>query len=358
MVVLGYNDLGMHCMNEDFSEFAILPPYNTLRAQVIDRSGEEPHIVTSGVTVKYSVPASLHSADKTNFWLFAEALFGVKLPPNIGLTGNGLSGTMTPTASRDWQVTGIPVTPVSDAGRDDPYPLANITVTRQGQVMARTRVVIPVSWEISCNLCHDTPGVTTATDILRAHDRLHGTTLEQQKPVLCASCHSSNALGTAGKPGLPSLSHAMHRAHDSRMGQVRNIVNVSCYSCHPGMRAQCQRDIHFSRGITCTNCHGGMLAVADPARRPWLDEPRCDSCHQRTGFEFEQPGTLYRESKGHQGVNCASCHGSPHAITPTVTAADNVQAIAAQGTPGRINQCYVCHRQQPDDRFPHRRDDD
>ena len=58
----------MHCMNEDFSEFMILPPYNTVHAQVIDRSGEEPHIVTSGVTVQYTIPGNTHSADKTNFW--------------------------------------------------------------------------------------------------------------------------------------------------------------------------------------------------------------------------------------------------------------------------------------------------
>ena len=48
-VVLGYNELGMHCMNQDFSEMCILPPYNTLKAQVIYRRGEEPRIVTSGV---------------------------------------------------------------------------------------------------------------------------------------------------------------------------------------------------------------------------------------------------------------------------------------------------------------------
>ena len=29
-VVLGYNDLGMHCMNQDFSQLCILPPFNTL----------------------------------------------------------------------------------------------------------------------------------------------------------------------------------------------------------------------------------------------------------------------------------------------------------------------------------------
>ena len=42
MVVLGYNELGMHCMNQDFSELMILPPYNTLHAQVIDRERRAP----------------------------------------------------------------------------------------------------------------------------------------------------------------------------------------------------------------------------------------------------------------------------------------------------------------------------
>ncbi|TWT41916.1 hypothetical protein RAS1_30400 [Phycisphaerae bacterium RAS1] len=36
-VVFGYNDLGMHCMNAHFSEIMVLPPFNTLHAQVIRR---------------------------------------------------------------------------------------------------------------------------------------------------------------------------------------------------------------------------------------------------------------------------------------------------------------------------------
>ena len=353
VVVLGYNELGMHCMNEDFSDLGILPPFNTLRAQVIDRSGSEPRILTTGVTVRYSIPGNTHSADKTNFWLFAQKLFGVKLAPNIGLTGNGLTGTMTLTGQNDWQATGIPITPLNDAGREDPYPLSYITVLRQGQVVGQTRAVVPVSWEISCNLCHTS--LPTAQDILRKHDALHGTTLMQQRPVLCASCHADNALGTSGQPGVPNLSRAMHNAHASRMAQA-NLQN-SCYACHPGIRAQCQRDVHFSKGITCTTCHGDMTAVANPARRPWIDEPRCGSCHQRQGFEFEQTNTLYKNSVGHENVHCAACHGAPHAITPTVTEADNLQAIALQTNPGRINQCTVCHRTQPNETFPHRRGD-
>ena len=97
-----------------------------------------------------------------------------------------------------------------------------------------------------------------------------------------------------------------------------------------------------------------MEAVADPTRHPWVDEPRCDSCHQRAGFEFEQAGTLYRNSVGHSNVHCAACHGSPHAIWPTVRTEDNLQAEGLQGHAGTIDTCTVCHRQTPDDAFFHR----
>ena len=33
--VLAWNDLGMHCIDPDFSLFSILPPFNTVNAQVI-----------------------------------------------------------------------------------------------------------------------------------------------------------------------------------------------------------------------------------------------------------------------------------------------------------------------------------
>jgi hypothetical protein len=132
-------------------------------------------------------------------------------------------------------------------------------------------------------------------------------------------------------------------------GQLGN----ECYACHPGPETKCFRDVHFSRGMTCHDCHTSMQAVGDPARRPWVDEPRCSNCHNRPGFEYEQPDTLYRNSKGHSNIHCAACHGSPHAITPSVIAADNVQAEALQGHAGKIDTCTVCHESRPDDRFFH-----
>ena len=69
-IVVAYNELGMHCMNQDFSELMILPPFNTLRAQVIRRGGS-PEIMGSDVQVRFNIPGNTHSADKTNFWTFA-----------------------------------------------------------------------------------------------------------------------------------------------------------------------------------------------------------------------------------------------------------------------------------------------
>jgi len=355
-VVMAYNNLGMHCMNSDFSQLLILPPYNTLHAQVIHR-GAEPTIVGSGVTVSYEFPSNTHSTDKTNFWEYAPALFGVTLPADVGLTGLGLFGPMTRVAARnDFMAEGIPVTPIEDDGRENPYPMALVTVKSNstGAILAQTQAVVPVSWEISCNLCHEAPGESVATNILKAHDRLHATNLINQQPVLCAGCHSDNALGTTGQQGVSSMSAAMHTAHGPRMSQIS--LENECYACHPGVRTNCQRDVHASRGVTCTNCHGGMAAVGNPNRNPWVEEPSCGSCHHREEFEFEQPGQLFRNSKGHGGVQCTTCHGSPHVVGPAVAATDNAQAMRLQGHTGPLNDCLVCHTSQPNEPFEHKRD--
>lgn len=357
-VVFGYSLLGMHCMNQDFSEMCILPPYNTMRAQVIDRSGEEPKIVTKGVDVRYSIPGNTTSANKTNFWSYSKPLFGVSLKPNVGLTGSTLAGSMKPTGNNDWAVIGIPVTQIDDKGKSNPFQLAKIDVFVKNKQVATTSAVVPVSWEINCNLCHTTPGISVATDILRKHDKLHNTKLEASKPVLCAGCHADAALGTTGVKGVKSMSEAMHGAHASRMSAVASIGNT-CYACHPGTATNCQRDNHFSAGIVCKDCHGDMAAIGQSSRRPWVDEPTCGSCHQKRkpNFQFEEPGVLFKDSRGHGGVHCAVCHGPQHATGPAVTAADNVQAIQKQGHAGTINTCTVCHKTKPSEPFFHKMDD-
>ena len=125
-------------------------------------------------------------------------------------------------------------------------------------------------------------------------------------------------------------------------------------------------------GLTCFDCHGTMTAVGQPTRIPWTSLPMCQSCHTgdalsnfdgqiirrstytdspdkatfivATNKRFaEQTGTLYRNSVGHNGVSCPSCHGSPHAIWPTREANDNLAAVQIQGHDGMITECTACH---------------
>ena len=125
----------------------------------------------------------------------------------------------------------------------------------------------------------------------------------------------------------------------------------NCYLCHPGQQTQCLRDVMYSKGMTCINCHGGTADVANPARRPWIDEPRCETCH--AAQYGEEPGKLYRNSVGHGGLYCESCHGSPHAILPSIEPNDNIQNIALQGHAGTLSDCTVCHTTVPDGAGPH-----
>jgi hypothetical protein len=105
-----------------------------------------------------------------------------------------------------------------------------------------------------------------------------------------------------------------------------------------------------------------MAQVGDPARQPWVDLPRCGDCHSRPGFQFEEPGKLFRQSRGHGGVQCIACHSSPHAITPALTAADNLQSITLQGVAGPLGSvpgsCLVCHGSMPDEPFFHSIEDE
>ncbi|QDU54824.1 hypothetical protein [Aeoliella mucimassa] len=361
-VILAFNDLGMHCMNEDFEQLCILPPFNNLHAQVI-RRGREPRIVDRNIQVKYRIPNNTTSVNKTNFWDFAPELFGVHLPADVGLTGNTLAGSMLATGNNDWSATGIPVTPIADNGALNAYPLAEVWAESQGQVMALTHAVVPVLWEISCNICHapGMPGPVVDADILMKHDLKHNTQLLGGDSVLCASCHADPALGTAGQPGVSTLSAAMHSSHASRMQPVFDMgMTNECYACHPGFKTNCQRDVHYAKGIYCNSCHGDMHDVGNPFRIPWVDEPTCGSCHKamNSEFHYEEPGKLFKESRGHGGVMCASCHGSPHAVGPAVTPQDNVQAIELQGHAGPISDCTVCHINRPGSKFEHHNFDD
>lgn len=360
-VLLGWNDLGMHCYNRDFRDLAVLPPYNTLWAQVIQR-GDPPQIVTNNIKVEYSFPNNTYSVGKSNFWTYAQSLFSLPepLPDNIGLTGKGLSGEMD-VKEDHFSADGIPLTEFQDSAPTTAYPyqLAEIIASdlNTGQELASLTVVAPVSTEMRCDNCHFDGGVEDIatgrieTNILTLHDREnadeypsgHTTPLMDRRPVLCAECHASNALGAPGVSGIPNLSRAMHDKHK----EIVPDTQVGCYNCHPGPTTQCLRDVMSTEhDMTCIDCHGGLDEVSQNPN-PWLNEPTCSQsgCHT----DITQNQVLYRNSTAHDGIYCAACHDSPHAIAPSNQVNDGIKFIQLQDSPGPLSKCTVCHITQPED---------
>jgi hypothetical protein len=347
-VIISWNDLGMHCSGKNYQNLCILPPYNNLKSTVILRGNATslPQVITSGLNVTYEIPGNTYSVGKTNFWDYEDQLFGVQLPPNIGLTGVGLTGSFTADGNV-FLVEGIPITPYTDNNlvTEDPYQLGLIKVFDQANIeLASTQPVVPVSNEMSCvsSGCH-----SSETAILNAHEEEGGFD-PNATPILCAECHADNALGLPGHAGLPSLSQAVHSAH----GEETN----DCYKCHPGPTTQCFRDVMHTAGMVCQDCHGSVSNVGQTianGRQPWLQEPSCGAtaCH---GPNFaEQPGMLFKNSRGHSNLYCSTCHGSPHAILPTNNANDNLQNTTLQGYAGILRECSVCHGVNPTGPGPH-----
>jgi hypothetical protein len=148
----------MHCLNPSDNNAMILPPYNTVWAQVIQR-GNPPRVLTTGIAVEYSIEGNTYSYGKRSYgqlWDNVLKLFGVSLPHDKGLNldnpaiNNGLSGAMVMKADH-FQVNGIPVTLVNDSGVWSPFQAAIITVKDQaGNLLATTRTTVPTSDEINC----------------------------------------------------------------------------------------------------------------------------------------------------------------------------------------------------------------
>jgi hypothetical protein len=440
--ITGWNNLGMHCMDDDYSVFSILPPFNTINVQLMDAQG---HLVTNptGLTLTYEAVAdplgsiNSTSAGKTNFWAYAPALFGANLLPDQGLAGKNMPGPANVPQPMDWDAnfrwfnaTGIPITPLDDRQSTNTYPLMKLSAKNAaGATLATVNVVLPVSSEVDCRGCHapgSNPKAMPAAgwietgdgkrdhrlNILLLHDEknlgsplyaqalldkqllsegLYQTVIQRGTPILCASCHASEALGTGGYPGVKPLTSSVHGFHADVLDPKTQLTldssanRTSCYQCHPGSTTKCLRGAmgsavapDGSMAMQCQSCHGSMSVVGAVTRTGWLDEPNCQSCHTGTATSnngqivynsvFDRPGherlpvnltfatnpntpavgkSLFRFSQGHGGLQCEACHGSTHAEFPTSTDNDNLASKQLQGHIGKLAECTTCHATMP-----------
>ena len=453
--ILGWNNLGMHCMDSDYSVFSILPPYNTIEAQLI--VGGKLVTVSNGYTVTYQAVAdpsgsiNKSSIGKGNWLQYAPQLFGavagdqgLPFPTPVTFwmpgasntpqamvfeqTNEPASGVLTPV---NWfHAYGIPITPYDDAGRKNPYPMMR-QIARSGTTpIATNDIVLPVSDEMDCRACHASGTQAAAMpaagwvwdglperdyrlNILRLHDErqfaqhgviyqaalatnkfnpqgLYRGVVADNKPVLCAACHASEALGGGGYAGIPPLTASVHSFHAHVIDPISNMTldssanRSACYRCHPGSTTRCLRGAmggaiaaDGSMEMQCQSCHGNMSLVGTPfpQRVGWFMEPKCQSCHTGTATsnngqiryttcftnspfgeriavnqtfatQSNTPAaglSLYRFSAGHGGLQCSACHGSTHAEFPATHDNDNVRNIKLQGHAGVMVECTACH---------------
>jgi hypothetical protein len=420
--LIAWSELGMHCMDgKDYSIFSVLPPYNVIHAQLY-KKGEPPVAVTSGVKITYQATPDTQksvnsiSSTKTNFWSYVQVLFHANPKPDVGIAGYPVQGKTPSQMNYNatlgyWEAVGVPTIGYDDKGNFNPYPMGKLVARdAAGNILAQAQIVIPVSDEMTCKTCHASgtdpaaqpasgwvynsdPGKDVKLNILKKHDDRWNIqpylaqlaangynyrsslyqTATRGTPVLCAACHSDNALGAPGLAGIGAESSDMHTLHGPQILQSNGLTldqnsqqsdMNSCYLCHPGPVTQCKRGA--MNRVLCSNCHGTLSYAGNPARNPWIIEPSCQLCHQNsqrytTAFDNGQWRTvtdqtfatnqnvpvagadLYRFSSGHGNVYCSGCHGSPHAEYPTLQNNDSVYPKKLQGYVAKITECQVCH---------------
>ena len=403
-VLLAWNDLGMHCITDDDRWFSLLPPANTIEAQLIKR-GDPPEVITEDIVLTYQFQKDHRDPAKhLDFWDWAENNYGAKLERNVGVAGNGVDGEFKLVENlSSFVAEKTPVSPYRDSdGSYMPYPRATVTALSADRkdTLAVTQVVLPASTEMGCRNCHGGdwrypggPGVSeeTSQNILAAHDRRNGTTLLQEAkagtPKLCQSCHADPALGTTGDPNVLNFSAAMHGWHANYMPLEGSKACQLCHPAYPQGHTRCQRGVHSKVNMGCTDCHGELTdhalsllrhEEAKPAaahlisaltpksvasvddvnpRIPWAQEADCITCHQ----DFDKPADgarafnkwnkefaeLFRQRHDESGmIRCIACHGATHAIYPATNPyspiLDNIQPMQYQGEPYAIGANQNC----------------
>lgn len=319
--VIANNDLGMHCACPTFQGFLLLPPFNTIRAQVIQYGGDKPIMVTSGITVNYSFAEENSTTLPQDSYFASWITNAPKLFPGfqpikngkvMGIAGKALEDTMDyDSTSMSWVAPGIPIYPVTtgNTSKDvmvdplggpnrDPFLTANIVVKNTaGQTIATTTTVAPVAFGGCCS-CHlklagdngypATPAGSFAYLGVLHSQNSSGINIAMIDPdgdgvggpVRCSWCHWDPAMGESAAPGWPtgtkllkganftlkksvySFSDVLHRFHtqDQKvLTQYDANIAKNCYDCHPGNGVNCYRGAHKGKtAIWCTDCHGDL----------------------------------------------------------------------------------------------------
>ncbi|MCO6435532.1 MAG: PKD domain-containing protein [Phycisphaerae bacterium] len=353
-VVLPFNDLGMHCGDLSSVPFAVLPPFNTLNAQVVRRglsSNQPPEIEDDTfIDLRYSAasnpndpvgPGSINSTSqnypvgaklrdatvrKTDFWdvdettgsTIASLLFpGLDPLSDEGLQtidnpdhGRYMPGIANPYYANDPQLfgkyleektwftaQGIPMTSVDDGGRPNSYPLMRVQAIERstGEVLATTDAVVPVSSEVDCRDCHAF-GLVGADPTARA----------------------------SGPAFVPP---ATQDRLDLETSAKANIILLHDYKHGTSLASN-------SDPILCAACHrsNALAVVGGPGGDPARDSMSRVTHGLHGRLQLDGQGSLLRDAAG-----------EPILINPNNISPDQVPLIPVGLDDPMESNCFLCH---------------
>lgn len=246
---------------------------------------------------------------------------------------------------------GIPVSPVDDFGRYNPFPLMRVQAVdktgsltgKTGAVIASIDTVTPVATEITCYKCHTSSkdggtGVAACTHGIDANCKAQGSSYSGTQFAVATSADDTSVFSAGVKKEWAADMNII-RLHDARNGtQLESATPIVCQSCHysPALdlaqvgpmgpadaeaNGRAQR-IHHTNSRAVHTFHSGlnlfpdMPAPNDPKRydstagKPVVNtlvqtalENSCYLCHP--GKETK----CLRGAMFNGGLVCQDCHG-------------------------------------------------
>jgi len=444
-VLLAANDLGMHCADQDNQIFSILPPFNVVHAQVVQKGSTPVLMNDQSISVEYLAsssptdPAGANSINKTNaisnlhfknnFWdvipglsnpvstltggktiggavydvLYPSILAAQLLQPPLDLSnecsnpdpvsptgcpsilnlfeplpldlgipvpdGNELAAGHLVTTQQAmpgalntpqqfqrfdktigffrgfdfgatlvnrnwWSADGIPVSPVDDSGRVNPYPLMKIRAIDKGnqQSLADLDVVLPVAAEADCQNCH-------AYTFDCADDRLPARVLSTEcNESGLQSMPAATIISLDEAPG-PTLEQQLYntakinilRLHDQKYGAIYSAADGAARACDPTNDPD-NHCLDNRRTIQCSQCH--YSPALDLTQGGPIDEP--------------QQGPDGRQQTRHRSMSNVihSFHGAQPDYNGEVLFPDMPPPIGRDPAVAESvlqNTCYSCH---------------
>ncbi len=192
---------------------------------------------------------------------------------------------------------------------------------------------------VTCNSCHKTQYLTTATDCKACHqDKITVSTVVNHAlgnfPQACSNCHTT----TAWKPS--SFSHAT-----TQFPLDGKHASTNCNDCHTSAYATTPKD--------CYGCHQTAYEGSkNPSHTAGGYPKACADCHSKTAWV---PASFDHSTKGfvltgvHATTQCSACHTGGFPNTPTECKSCHLTNYQNSKNPAHVTlglsqDCATCHK--------------